>query len=130
MAMVCYGLIGHHASSIRLGDRDFSVALSLKSHQHLRISIIDCIVGEFPAVLQPFRSLSVPQLRYIPHRPLPYPAETTVVKLFQFRPVFFFQSPALICPECYIDNNRLIEPATDVYRDLLVAEHLPVHGAA
>jgi hypothetical protein len=27
-----------------------------------------------------------------------------------------------------VDNSRLIEPATDVYRDMFIAEHLPVHG--
>jgi mannose/cellobiose epimerase-like protein (N-acyl-D-glucosamine 2-epimerase family) len=27
-----------------------------------------------------------------------------------------------------LENNRLIDPATDVYRDLFVAEHLLVHG--
>jgi hypothetical protein len=54
--MVCCGLpptrgVGHHAPTIRLGDLDSSIALSLESHPHLRISIIDSIVGEFPAVL-------------------------------------------------------------------------------
>jgi hypothetical protein len=54
--MVCVGLpafrgVGHHAPSIFLGDLDFSIALSLESHRHLRISIIESIVGEFPAVL-------------------------------------------------------------------------------
>ena len=44
--MACFGLpvgrgVGHHAPSIRLGDLDFSIALSLESHRHLRISIID-----------------------------------------------------------------------------------------
>jgi hypothetical protein len=47
---VCRG-VGHHATSIRLPDLEFSIALSLESHRHLRISIIDSIVGEFPAVL-------------------------------------------------------------------------------
>jgi hypothetical protein len=27
-----------------------------------------------------------------------------------------------------MDNSRFIEPATDVDRDIFVAEHLPVHG--
>jgi hypothetical protein len=55
--MVCVGLptfrgVGHHAPSILLGDLDFSIALlSLESHWHLCISIIDSIVGKFPAVL-------------------------------------------------------------------------------
>jgi hypothetical protein len=42
-----------HAPSIRLGDVDSSIvaALSLESHRHLRTSIIDSIVGEFPAVI-------------------------------------------------------------------------------
>jgi hypothetical protein len=43
--------VEHHAPSIRLGDLDSLIALSLESHRHLRISIIDSIVGEFPAVL-------------------------------------------------------------------------------
>jgi hypothetical protein len=56
--MVCIGLpafrgVGHHAPSIFLGNLDFSIALSLESHRHLRISIIDSIVGEFPAVRVP-----------------------------------------------------------------------------
>jgi hypothetical protein len=43
--------VGHHAPSIRLGDFDFSIMLSLESHRHLRTSIIDSIVGELVAVL-------------------------------------------------------------------------------
>jgi hypothetical protein len=132
--MVCCGLpvgrgVGHHARSIHLGDLDFSTALSLESHRHLHISIIDSIVGEVPTVLLTF-FVRDPFLRYIPHRPLAYPAETTtVVKRFQFRPVFFFQSsPAFAPPECYVDNNRLIEPATHVHRNPFVTEHLPVRG--
>jgi hypothetical protein len=54
--MVCCDLpvgrgVGHHAPSIRLGDLHFSSTLSLESHQHLRPSIIDSIMGEFAAVL-------------------------------------------------------------------------------
>ena len=54
--MVCCGFparrgVGHHAASIRLGDLDISIALSLESHRILRTSIIDSIVGEFPAAL-------------------------------------------------------------------------------
>jgi hypothetical protein len=57
--MVCCGLpvgrgVGHHAQSIRLGDLDFSITLSLENHRHLRTSIIDSIVGEFGAVLLAF----------------------------------------------------------------------------
>jgi hypothetical protein len=44
----------HHAPSIRLGDLDSSIALSLESHHRLRIAIIDSIVGEFPADLLVF----------------------------------------------------------------------------
>jgi hypothetical protein len=129
--MVCCGLptargVGHHAPSIRLGDLDSSIALSLESHGHLLISIIDSFGGEFPAVLL-VSSFCDPSLRSAPHRLPAYPAETTVVKRFQFRPVFFFQSPAFASPECYIDNNHCIEPATDVHPNLFVAEHLPVH---
>jgi hypothetical protein len=51
-----------------------------------------------------------------------------VVKRFQFRPVFFFHGPAFASSECYIVNNRLIDPATNGAWDLFVAEHLPVHG--
>jgi hypothetical protein len=59
--MVCYGPpvgrgVGQHAPSIRLGDLDSSITLILESHRHLRTSIIDSIVGEFPAVLLTFRS--------------------------------------------------------------------------
>jgi hypothetical protein len=55
--MVCCGLpacrgVGHHAPSIRLGDLDFSIVLSLVNHRNLRSSItIDSIVGEFSAAL-------------------------------------------------------------------------------
>jgi hypothetical protein len=42
---------GHHAPSIRLGDLDSSIALSLEIHRHLRTSVIDSIVGEFPEVI-------------------------------------------------------------------------------
>jgi hypothetical protein len=44
--------VGHHAPRIRLGDLYAFIALSLQSHRHLRISIIDSIVGEFAAVLR------------------------------------------------------------------------------
>jgi hypothetical protein len=44
-------VVGHHAASIRLGDLDISIALTLESHRSLRTSIIDSIVGEFPAAL-------------------------------------------------------------------------------
>jgi hypothetical protein len=54
--MVCCGFpairgVGQHAPSIRLGDLVFSIALSLDSRRNLRTSIIDSIVGEFPAAL-------------------------------------------------------------------------------
>jgi hypothetical protein len=58
--MVCCGLSvgggdGHHAPTIRLGDLDFSILMSLgESHRHLHISIIDSIEGEIPAVLLTF----------------------------------------------------------------------------
>jgi hypothetical protein len=42
-----------------------------------------------------------------------------MVESFQFGPVCFFQCPAAP-PECYIHNNRLIEPATDIDRYLLL----------
>jgi hypothetical protein len=121
--MVCCGLpigrgVGHHAASIRLGDLDFSIALSLESHRQLRTSIIDSIVAEFPAALLTTCLFVIRFLCYIPHRPIAHPAETTLVKRFQFLPVFFFQSPAFAPPECHDNNNRLIEPAPDVYRDL------------
>jgi hypothetical protein len=40
----------------------------------------------------------------------------------QFGSVCFFQCPAFAPPECYIDNKRLIESATDIDRYLFVAE--------
>jgi hypothetical protein len=134
--MVCCGLpachgVGHHAAlSIRLEDLDFSVTLSLESHRHLRTSIIDSIVGEFSAALLTcsfvIRFSAISKIVHLQ----PHPAETTVVKRFQFLPVFFLQSPAFTPPECCVDNNRLIEPAPDVYyRDRFVAAHLLVHGA-
>jgi hypothetical protein len=43
--------VGHYAPSTRLGDHDSFIALSLESHRHLRISIIESIVGEFATVL-------------------------------------------------------------------------------
>jgi hypothetical protein len=54
--MVCCGLpIGHgpehHAPSIRVGDLDFSITLSLESHRQFLTFIIDSIVAEFAAVL-------------------------------------------------------------------------------
>jgi hypothetical protein len=54
--MVCCGLptcrgVVHHALSIRLGDLDSSIAMSLESQRHLRISIIDSIVGELATTL-------------------------------------------------------------------------------
>jgi hypothetical protein len=84
MAMVCCDLpigrgVGQHAPSIRLGDLDSSIALSLDSHRHLRTSIIDSIVREFAALFFA-----------IPHRSVTQPAETAMVKRFQFGPVFFF----------------------------------------
>jgi hypothetical protein len=99
---MAYGLpvgrgVRQHAPSIRLGDPDAFIALSLESHRHLRISIIDAIVGEFPAVLLVF-SFVIPFLRHIPHRPPAYPAETTVVKRFQFRPVFLLAEPSFHFP--------------------------------
>jgi hypothetical protein len=85
----------------------FSIALSLESHRHLRTSIIDCssIAGELVSSSSSnlfVRDRSVSLLLYIPHRPLAHPAETTVVKRFQYLPVFFFQSPAFAPPECYV----------------------------
>jgi hypothetical protein len=76
--MVCCGLsvcrgVGHHGPRIRLGDLDVSIArLSLESHRHLRISIIDSIVGEFPAVLLVFSSV----IRFTAIR-MPYPITLT-----------------------------------------------------
>jgi hypothetical protein len=74
--MVCCGLpvergVGHHAPSIRLGNLDFSITLSLESHRHLRTTIIDSIF-----VRDPF-------LSYIPHRHVAHPAETAIEKRFQ-----------------------------------------------
>jgi hypothetical protein len=46
----------------------------------------------------------------------PHILETSMVESFQFGPVCFFSAP----PECYIHNNRLIEPATDIDRYLLL----------
>jgi hypothetical protein len=119
--MVCVGLpafrgvVGHHAPSILLGDLDSFIALSLESHRYLRISIIDSIVGDFPAVRSSSLFVRDPFLLYIPHRPPAYLAETTtVVKRFQFQRVLFFQGPAFAPLECYIDNRRLLEPFTDV----------------
>jgi hypothetical protein len=54
--IVCWGLptgrgVGHHAPSISLGDLDAFITLSLQSHRHLRIPIIDSIVVEFATLL-------------------------------------------------------------------------------
>jgi hypothetical protein len=53
-----------------------------------------------------------------------------MVKRFQFGAFFFFfQCTAFTSPEADIDNSCLKEPAaTDIYRDLFVSEHLPLHG--
>jgi hypothetical protein len=67
----------------------------------------------------------MPFLSYIPHRFSAHPAETAMVERFQFEPVCFlsFQCPAAFAsPECYMDDNRLIETATDIDRDPFVAE--------
>jgi hypothetical protein len=50
--MVCFGFpafrgVGHHAPRIFLGDLDFSIALSLESHRHLRISMLNVILFIF-----------------------------------------------------------------------------------
>jgi hypothetical protein len=64
MTLLRHGLlvrhdVGHHAPNIRLRDLDSSIALSLESHRHLRISTIDSIVAEFPAAIEPSPSRSV-----------------------------------------------------------------------
>jgi hypothetical protein len=63
-----------------------------------------------------------PFLCEIPHRQPAHPAETAMVERFQFGSVCFFQCPTSASPECYIDNNRLLEPATDIDRYLFVAQ--------
>jgi hypothetical protein len=46
-----------------------------------------------------------------------------MVERFQFGSVCVFQCPAFTCsPECYIDNNRLVESATGINRYLFVAQ--------
>jgi hypothetical protein len=60
-----------------------------------------------------------PFLCYIPHPPPTHPAKTAMVRGFQFGPICFFQCPAFTSPEGCIDDNRLIEPVTDIDRDLL-----------
>jgi hypothetical protein len=51
-----------------------------------------------------------------------------MVKCFQFGPVCFLQCPAFATTERNIDDSRLIEPATDIDRDLFVAESLLPRG--
>jgi hypothetical protein len=76
---------GHNAPSIRLGDLDSFIALlSLESHRHLRISIIESIVGEFASFLLTCSFVIDPFLCYIPHRPPAHPTKTAMVKRFQF----------------------------------------------
>jgi hypothetical protein len=41
-----------------------------------------------------------------------------MVKGFQVGPICFSQCPAFVVPERNIDDSRLIEPATDIYRFL------------
>jgi hypothetical protein len=43
-----------------------------------------------------------------------------MVERFQFGYVCFFQCPAFASPEYYIDNNRLVESATDIDRYLFL----------
>jgi hypothetical protein len=86
--------VGHHAPSIRLGDLDFSIALSLESHRHLRTSIIDSIAGEFPEALLTCSFV----IHLISSTCTSCGDSCAVVKPFQFPPVFFLQSPAFTPP--------------------------------
>jgi hypothetical protein len=123
--MVCCGLpvgrgVGHHhAPSIRLGDLDFSITLSLESHRHLRTSIIDSIVEDFAAVL-----LTVSFV-------IRFSALSHIVQLhgetFPVWTYLLLSVPNFHFPESYIMKKRLIEPAKDIYRDRFVAEYLLVH---
>jgi hypothetical protein len=51
-----------------------------------------------------------------------------MVKRFQFGPVFFLSVPSFTSQESCFDNNPLVEPATDIYWDIVAAKHLPLHG--
>jgi hypothetical protein len=103
--MVCCGLpvgrpVEHHAPSIRLlGDLDFSIALSLESHRHLYTFIIDSIVGVF--VIR-FSAMSHIFKLHMD------PAETTVVKRFQFHA----QLPALRLYTKHIAHRTMISDCT------------------
>jgi hypothetical protein len=56
-------------------------------------------VSFHPAALLSNLFVRDPFLCYIEHRSLAHPAETTVVKRFQFLPFFFFQSLVFTDPE-------------------------------
>jgi hypothetical protein len=79
-------------------------------NRHLRVSINEYIVGD---------SATIPLTC----------SETSMGERFQFGSVCFFQCPAFASPECYTDNNRWIESATDIDRYLFVAEQLLVNEA-
>jgi hypothetical protein len=84
--MVCCGFpgsraVGHHAPSIRLGDRDCNT-LRLESHRHLRISTIASIVGEFATSIRLTCSFMIHLSCYIPNRQIPHPAETAMMESF------------------------------------------------
>jgi hypothetical protein len=124
--MICWRLptgrdVVHHAPRIRLRDLDCSITLSLESHRsissrsHQRVYCgWVCNHSSNLIVLDPF-------LCCIPHRQPAHPAETSMVEHFQFGSVLcFFQCPAFASLECYIDNNRLVEPATDIDRYILL----------
>jgi hypothetical protein len=127
--MVCCGLpndargVEHHAPSIRLGDLGSSIALSLESHRHLRISIIDSIAGELPAVL--LVSSVVIRLSAMSHIVHLHILRRRHDEFFQF-PCFLLAEPSFRIPRLLnilttIDNNRLIDP--DIRRNLFGREH-------
>jgi hypothetical protein len=68
---------GHHAPSIRLGDLDSSIALSLEIHRHLRASVIDSIMGDSRGHSNRF--VHDPMLCYVPHRQVAQPTERLMV---------------------------------------------------
>jgi hypothetical protein len=84
--------------------------------RHLRVSINESIVGESARTIPLTCSFMI---RFSATNS----AETAMDERFQFGSVSFFQCPAFASPECYIDNNRLMESATGVDRyHFLVAE--------
>jgi hypothetical protein len=99
--------------------KPFVIQPSASSH-----SIIESIVGEFATVLLTCSFvIRFSATSHIVHRPSAHPAKTAMVKRLQFGPACFFLCLAFASPERYIDDSRLIEPATEIDRDMFVAEY-------